>query len=55
LSVPNMPVRYQLLKMACPSTGDVHILRVPPDCDTAEQAITWCNHGNHPDSFLKQE
>ena len=54
LTVPNMPVRYQLLKMTCPSTGDVHVLRAPPDCDTAEQAITWCNHGVHPDEFAKQ-
>ena len=54
LTVPNMPVRYQLLKMTCPSTGDIHILRAPPECETAEQAITWCNHGHHPDEFVVQ-
>jgi hypothetical protein len=54
LDALDMPVRYQLLKMTCPSTGDVHILRAPPDCETAEQAITWVNHGNHPDAFEAQ-
>lgn len=54
LTVPDMPVRYQLLKMVCPSSGDVHILRAPPDCETAEQAIMWCNHGHHPDEFARQ-
>jgi len=54
LNAPNMPIRYQLLKMTCPSTGDVHVLRAPPDCETAEQAISWCNHGIHPDNFEAQ-
>jgi leucine-rich repeat protein SHOC2 len=38
-----------LLKMNCPSTGHIHILRVPPQITSAEQAITWVNHGIHPD------
>lgn len=37
-----------LLKMTCPSTQHVHILRVPPDMRSAEDAITWVNHGVHP-------
>ena len=40
-----------LLKMTCPSTAQVHILRVPPEMTSAEKAITWINHGIHPDSF----
>jgi leucine-rich repeat protein SHOC2 len=38
-----------LLKMTCPSTGHIHILRVPPNITSAEAAITWVNHGIHPD------
>jgi hypothetical protein len=33
-----------LLKMICPSTGHIHILRVPPRMESAEAAITWVNH-----------
>jgi hypothetical protein len=40
-----------LLKMTCPSTGHIHILRVPPEMTSAEAAITWVNHGIHPDEF----
>jgi leucine-rich repeat protein SHOC2 len=43
-----------LLKMTCPSTGHIHILRVPPDIGKAEDAITWINHGIHPDRFAMQ-
>jgi hypothetical protein len=42
------------LKMTCPSTGHVHVLRVPPDMTSAEAAITWVNHGIHPDEFAIQ-
>jgi hypothetical protein len=38
-----------LLKMTCPSTNHIHILRVPPEITSAEAAITWVNHGVHPD------
>jgi leucine-rich repeat protein SHOC2 len=38
-----------LLKMTCPSTNHIHILRVPPEMTSAEEAITWVNHGIHPD------
>jgi leucine-rich repeat protein SHOC2 len=42
------------LKMTCPSTGHIHILRVPPEMTSAETAITWVNHGIHPDEFIVQ-
>jgi leucine-rich repeat protein SHOC2 len=43
-----------LLKMTCPSTEHIHVLRVPPDMTSAEAAITWINHGIHPDKFIIQ-
>jgi leucine-rich repeat protein SHOC2 len=43
-----------LLKMTCPSTNHIHILRVPPEMTSAEAAITWVNHGIHPDRFAIQ-
>jgi leucine-rich repeat protein SHOC2 len=43
-----------LLKMTCPSTAHIHILRVPPEMVSAEEAITWVNHGIHPDKFAIQ-
>jgi leucine-rich repeat protein SHOC2 len=43
-----------MLKMTCPSTGHLHILRVPPEMESAEAAITWVNHGIHPDDFAVQ-
>ena len=43
-----------LLKMTCPSTGHIYILRVPPEMTSAEAAITWVNHGIHPDTFAVQ-
>jgi leucine-rich repeat protein SHOC2 len=43
-----------LLKMICPSTKHIHILRVPPEMTSAEAAITWVNHGIHPDKFIIQ-
>ena len=43
-----------LIKMICPSTQHIHILRVPPEMTSAEAAITWVNHGIHPDEFALQ-
>jgi len=40
-----------LLKMTCPSTGHIHVLRVPPDIDTAREAITWVNWDIDPEEF----
>jgi leucine-rich repeat protein SHOC2 len=43
-----------LIKMTCPSTGHIHILRVPPGMLSAEDAIVWVNHDIHPDEFAIQ-
>jgi leucine-rich repeat protein SHOC2 len=43
-----------LLKMVCPSTAHIHVLRVPPTMTSAEAAIVWVNHGIHPDDFAVQ-
>ena len=43
-----------VLLKTCPSTGHIHILRVPPEMTSAEAAITWVNHGIHPDEFAVQ-
>ena len=43
-----------LLKMTCPSTTHIHVLRVPPKMKTAEAAISWVNWGIHPDKFSLQ-
>ena len=51
---PETPEPILLLKMTCPSTEHVHILRVPPDLKSAEAAITWINYGIHPDQFTVQ-
>lgn len=40
-----------LLKMICPSTGHIHVLRVPPDVKTCHEAITWINWGIAPKDF----
>jgi hypothetical protein len=57
----DLPRRYwtkfsemMLLKMTCPSTAHIHILRVPPNMTSAEAAITWINHGIHPDDIAVQ-
>jgi hypothetical protein len=65
LKLDNMQITYErqkeigrepmlLLKMTCPSTGHIHILRVPPEMTSAEAAIIWVNHGIHPDEFAIQ-
>ena len=40
-----------LLKMICPSTGYTHVLRVPPDMESAREAITWVNWDIDPENF----
>ncbi|NER39919.1 MAG: hypothetical protein F6J93_39315 [Oscillatoria sp. SIO1A7] len=40
-----------LLKMTCPSTGFIHVLRIPPDIETARKAIQWINWGIDPEDF----
>jgi Leucine Rich repeats (2 copies) len=43
-----------LLKMTCPSTGHIHVLRVPPDVNSAREAIRWVNWGIDPEEFAVQ-
>ncbi len=43
-----------LLKMTCPSTEHLHVLRVPPDVQSALEAITWVNWGISPEAFAIQ-
>ena len=43
-----------LIKMTCPSTGYIHALRVPPDIQSACEAITWVNWGIAPEEFSVQ-
>lgn len=43
-----------LLKMTCPSTGYIHALRVPPDINSAREAICWVNWGTDPEEFSIQ-
>lgn len=40
-----------LLKMTCPSTDFIHVLRIPPDVTRAREAICWVNHGIDPEDF----
>jgi len=41
-----------LLKMTCPSTGFIHVLRVPPNMVSAREAIRWINWGVDPEDFI---
>lgn len=43
-----------LLKMTCPSTGFIHVLRVPPTIQSAREAICWVNWGIAPEEFSVQ-
>ncbi|BAZ51806.1 hypothetical protein NIES4103_44640 [Nostoc sp. NIES-4103] len=43
-----------LLKMTCPSTQKIHVLRVPPDIQSAKDAICWVNWGIAPEEFSVQ-
>ncbi|BAY83843.1 hypothetical protein NIES267_33370 [Calothrix parasitica NIES-267] len=43
-----------LLKMTCPSTGHIHVLRVPPNMSSAKEAITWVNWVVEPEDFAVQ-
>ncbi|MEG4287623.1 leucine-rich repeat domain-containing protein [Microcoleus sp. C2C3] len=48
------PKPIYLLKMACPSTGFIHALRVPPDVTSAKEAIRWVNWDIDPEEFSVQ-
>jgi len=43
-----------LLNMTCPSTGFIHALRVPPDINSAREAIKWVNWGVDYEEFSVQ-
>lgn len=43
-----------LLKMNCPSTERIHVLRVPPNITSAREAIRWGNWDIDPEDFLIQ-
>jgi hypothetical protein len=40
-----------LLKMTCPSTNHIHVLRVPPNLTSAREAIRWVNWDFDPENF----
>ncbi|MBZ8180121.1 leucine-rich repeat domain-containing protein [Oscillatoria salina] len=40
-----------LLKMIDSSTNDIYFLRVPPNLNSAREAIRWLNHGIDPEEF----
>ncbi|MFB2836362.1 hypothetical protein [Floridanema evergladense] len=40
-----------LLKMTCPSTGNIHVLRVPPTLTSARDAIRWVKWDIDPEAF----
>jgi hypothetical protein len=41
-----------LLKMTCPSTNHIHVLRVPPHLTSAREAIRWVNWDVDPEAFV---
>lgn len=43
-----------LLKMTCPSTEDIHVLRVPSHMKLAYEAVTWINWEIPPEDFAIQ-
>lgn len=53
LKIENADVEPILMvKMICPSTRMIHAHRVPPDMDTARNAIKWVNHGTDAEEFI---
>jgi hypothetical protein len=40
-----------LLKMTCPSTNHIHVLRVPPNTGSARAAAKWVNWDIDPEAF----
>ncbi len=41
-----------LLKMTCPSTKSIHLVRVPPNIRSAREAISWANWDVDPEKFV---
>ena len=57
LSIENDTVDIEpifILKMICPSTGDIHTLRVPPNINSAKEAVRWVNWGIDSEEFSVQ-
>lgn len=46
---PQEPIT--VLKMTCPSTQHVHVIRVPPQYEKARDAARWINWDTDPESF----
>ncbi|MCX7596444.1 MAG: hypothetical protein N2235_22355 [Fischerella sp.] len=44
----------QILKMICPSTGQLYFLQVPPEIRSAREAICWVNWDIDPEDFAVQ-
>ncbi|MBE9198220.1 MULTISPECIES: DUF6745 domain-containing protein [unclassified Nodularia (in: cyanobacteria)] len=42
---------FMVLKVTCPSTGHIHILRVPPHMRNCHQAAAWIAGFNNPDDY----
>ncbi|MEA5513914.1 DUF6745 domain-containing protein [Nodularia sp. UHCC 0506] len=40
-----------VLKVTCPSTGHIHVLRVPPNMRTCHQAAAWIAGFNNPNDY----
>ncbi|MBE9049904.1 hypothetical protein IQ243_05690 [Nostocales cyanobacterium LEGE 11386] len=40
-----------VLKVTCPSTGHIHVLRVPPHMRSCHQAAAWIAGFNNPDEY----
>jgi hypothetical protein len=40
-----------LLKVVCPSTGHLHVLRVPPHMRSCRQAAAWIAGFDNPDDY----
>ena len=40
-----------VLRVTCPSTGHIHLLRVPPDMRTCHQAAAWIAGFDNPDDY----
>lgn len=40
-----------MLKVICPSTGHLHVLRVPPDMSSCHQAAAWVAGFDNPDDY----
>jgi len=41
-----------LLKMTCPTTNKIHVLRVPPNLNSAREAVRWFNWRIDPKELL---